>query len=193
MSRKQDKPKSRNRRPLFGAGSWLDSLWGRIRHGVKQGVKNVANPQGLAEEATAEPIDFSTPSIPYYISLADKFHLARIVLYMVLFAFLAVTLLSSRQVITYENLYYLVKDIDAANITAKSQVNHLSYPLSQATPDFAFFRGGLVIAGGDEITALSGSGKQTLSDNVSMTTPCVSAGGAIFHCIQPRREKLYGV
>ena len=189
MSRKHDKQKSGQRRPLFGEGSWLDSLWGRIR----RGVKNVANTQGLAEEdEAAEPIDFSTPSIPYYISLADKFHLARIVLYMVLFAFLAVTLLSSRQVITYENLYYLVKDIDAANITAKSQVNHLSYPLSQATPDFARFRGGLVIAGGDEITALSGSGKQTLSDNVSMTTPCVSAGGQYF-IVYSRGEKNFTV
>ena len=179
MSRKPKRQRERKpRRPLFGEDSWFERLLGSIRFrvGNMAGVKALAEHDGEPHE----PIDFSSPSIPYYLNLAEKFHLARIVLYMVLFAFLVVTLFSTRQLITYENLYYLVKDIDAAGITARSSADHLSYPMSQATPDFAPFRGGIVVAGGDEITVLSGSGKQTLSDNVSLSTPCVSAGGQYF-------------
>lgn len=191
MSR-NSKP-SKPHRPLFGDGSWWNLLWDKVKSGV--GSVKGKGERALADMDTqtqTEPIDFSTPSIPYYINLADKFHLARIVLYMVLFAFLVVTLFSSRQVITYENLYYLVKDINAAGVTAASQVDYLNYPLSQATPDFAMFRGGLVIAGGDEITVLSASGKQTLSDNVKLTRPSVSAGGQYF-IVYSRDEKNFTV
>ncbi len=180
MRQKNEKtPKQRKPRPLFtGAGSRIRRLWS----GLVSRVGNMASVKAIAETdgQPAEPIDLSAPSVPYYVNLAEKFNLARIVLYMVLFAFLAVTLISSRQLITYENLYYLVKDINAAGITAQSEANHLSYSVSTVSPSFALFRGGLVVAGGHEITVLSGSGKQTMSDNVSLSTPCVSAGGQYF-------------
>ncbi|MBQ9779949.1 MAG: hypothetical protein IJW00_10975 [Clostridia bacterium] len=127
-----------------------------------------------------EPIDFSAPSVPYYTGLAERFNLARIVLYMILFTFVVVTVLSSRHLITYENLYYLVKDVGAATLTAQSEADYLSYPISDAEADFAIYRGGLTVVGGQEITVLSGSGKQTLSENVSMSRPCVRAGEKTF-------------
>ncbi len=191
MSLKNQKPKDKKpRRRLFGRGSVTSAWWSKLvsRVGNMSSVKTLTQ----TDDTPEEPIDFSTPSIPYYTRLAEKFSLARIVLYMVLFAFVVVTLFSSRQVITYENLYYLVKDINAAHATAQSQAEYLNYPTSQASASFALFRGGLVVAGGDEITALSGAGKQTLSDNVSMTSPCVSAGGQYF-LTYSRGEKNYAI
>lgn len=144
------------------------------------------------DEVSAEPVDFSAPSVPYYANLAEKFNLARIVLYMILFAFVVVTVLSSRHLITYENLYYLVKDVSAATLTAQSEADHLSYPISGAETDFALYRGGLTVAGGQEITVLSGSGKQTLSDNVSMSYPCVRSGEQTFLAFS-RGEKDFSI
>lgn len=178
------------RRALFGKGSrfseWWNGLWSRV--GNIAGVREMVE----TEEEPSEPIDFSAPSVPYYTELSKKFNLARIVLYMVLFAFLVVTLVSSQQMITYENLYYLVKDINAESVTAQSCADHLNYPVSRATPSFAAFRGGMVVAGGEEITALSGSGKQTLSDNVALSNPCVSAGDRYFVAFS-RGEKNFSV
>lgn len=136
----------------------------------------------LPEEDTVsdEPIDFSAPSVPYYTNLAERFNLARIVLYMVLFVFVVVTVVSSRHLITYENLYYLVKDVSAATLTAQSRADYLSYPMSGTSADFALYRGGLTVVGGQEITVLSASGKQTLSENVSLSDPQVRAGERYF-------------
>lgn len=192
MSKQNEKPEKQRspRRPLFGEGSRFKEIWSGFvsRVGRVTGVTAIAEADG----APSEPIDFSAPSVPYYTTLADKFNLARIVLYMILFAFVAVTLISGRQLVTYENLYYLVKDINAAGITAQSEADHLNYPMSSTTPSFAPFRGGLVVAGGEEITVLSGSGKQTLSHNVSLSFPCVSAGGQYF-VVFGRGEKNFSV
>ncbi len=159
----------------FNKKSPLRPLWQRIRRLFK---KFTRLPE--AEAVSEEPIDFSAPSVPYYTNLSERFNLARIVLYMILLVFVVVTVISSRHLITYENLYYLVKDINAASLTAQSQADHLNYPLSGVSADFAVYRGGLTIVGDQEITVLSGSGKQTLSDNVSLSAPRVRAGEQYF-------------
>ena len=155
--------------------SLLHPLWQRIRRLFK---KFTRLPE--SEAASEEPIDFSAPSVPYYTNLSERFNLARIVLYMILLVFVVVTVVSSRHLITYENLYYLVKDINAASLTAQSQADHLNYPMSGVSADYALYRGGLTIVGDQEITVLSGSGKQTLSENVSLASPCVKAGDQYF-------------
>lgn len=132
------------------------------------------------EVLSEEPIDFSSPSIPYYENLANRMSFVRVVLYMVLLVFVVVTVISNRTLITYENLYYLAKDIEAATLTAQSEADHMSYPISSADTDFAPYRGGLVIAGGEVVTAISGSGKQTLSVNVDYATPVVRASEKYF-------------
>lgn len=127
------------------------------------------------EVLSGEPIDFSAPSIPYYENLASRLSFARIVLYMVLLVFVVVTVISNHKLITYENLYYLAKDIGAATQTAQSQADYISYPISSASADFALYRGGVVVSGSEVVTAMSGSGRQTLSVNVAYADPCVRA------------------
>jgi hypothetical protein len=154
--------------------------WRRLRRRFAVESTRMVRRISHTEEAAREPIDFSAPSIPYYKNLAERFSLARIVLYMLLFVFVVVTLISSRHLITYSNLYYLVKDINAASLTAQIEVDRLSYPASTVGSDFALYRGGLVIASGEEITALSASGKQTLSVSTSRADPRVCASDKYF-------------
>lgn len=131
--------------------------------------------QKTDDALTETPIDFSAPSIPYYENLADRLSFVRIILYMVLVVFVTVTMVSNHRLITYENLYYLAKDIGAATLTAQSMADQISYPISAADAEFALFRGGVAVAGSDVVTAMSGSGRQTLSVNVSYADPCVRA------------------
>ena len=144
------------------------------------------------EVLSSEPIDFSAPSIPYYENLASRLGFAKVVLYMVLFVFVVVTVVSNHKLITYENLYYLAKDIGAASQTAKAHADSLSYPISSGASDFALYRGGLVISGREVVTAMSASGRQTLSVNVAYADPCVRASDK--YCLSfGRGEKSFSV
>ncbi|MBR6782908.1 MAG: hypothetical protein IKM33_06930 [Clostridia bacterium] len=144
------------------------------------------------EVLKSDPIDFSAPSIPYYENLAARIGFARVVLYMALLVFVVVTMVSNHRLITYENLYYLAKDIGAASQTAKAQADSLSYPISAEGADFALYRGGLVISGSDEVTAMSASGRQTLSVNVAYADPCARASDK--YCITfGRGERSFSV
>lgn len=132
------------------------------------------------EVLTEAPIDFSAPSIPYYENLANRLSFVRVVLYMVLLVFVVVTVICNHRLITYENLYYLAKDISAATLTAQSQADQISYPVSSSEADFSLYRGGLVVAGSEVVTAASGSGRQTLSVNVAYADPCVRTSNKYF-------------
>ena len=144
------------------------------------------------EILASEHIDFSAPSIPYYENLAARLSFAKVVLYMVLLVFVVVTVISNHKLITYENLYYLAKDIGAASQTAKAHADSLSYPISSEGADFALYRGGLVISGSEVVTAMSASGRQTLSVNVAYADPCARASDK--YCLSfGRGEKSFSV
>ena len=177
--KKSRKPFSRIKRAFSGL---FDRATGYVR-GVGRQADEVLN---------SDPIDFSAPSIPYYENLAARVGFARVVLYMALLVFVVVTMVSNHRLITYENLYYLAKDIGAASQTAKAHADSLSYPISAEGADFALYRGGLVISGSDVVTAMSASGRQTLSVNVAYANPCVRASDK--YCISfGRGEKSFSV
>ena len=144
-------------------------LYGRTAERVRKFTRQTD------EVLTEEPIDFSAPSIPYYENLANRLGLVRVILYMALLVFVVVTVVCNHRLITYENLYYLAKDIGSATLTAQSQADRISYPISSGGADFSLYRGGVVIAGCEVVTAASGSGRQTLSENVAYADPCVRA------------------
>ncbi len=132
------------------------------------------------EAFSEEPIDFSSPSVPYYENLASRLSFARIVLYMALLVFVIVTVISNHRLITYDNLGLLAREIGASTRTAQSQADRLSYPISATSADFVRYRGGLVIAGSDTVTVMSSSGRKTLSVNVDYAGPEVRASDRYF-------------
>ncbi len=153
-------------------------MWDHLRDTAAASVKRFG--KQTEEVLSEEPIDYSAPSIPYYENLANRFSFTRVVLYMTLFVFVVVTVVSNHDLITYDNLYFLVKDIRASTLTAQSEADQLSYPVSSVEADFTSFRGGLVAVGSEVVTALSGSGRQTLSVNVAYAAPRVRASDRYF-------------
>lgn len=156
------------KKPLERIKAVPDRLYRQALERVKRFTKQT-------DEVLEEPIDFSAPSIPYYENLANRLSFVRVVLYMVLLVFVVVTVICNHRLITYENLYYMAKDIGAATMTAQSRADRISYPISSSAGDFALYRGGMVVAGSEVVTAVSGSGRQTLSVNVAYADPCVRA------------------
>ncbi len=160
-------------RPVGSLRRRLTRLYARLHDRAATAAKRFS--RQTEEVLSGEPIDFSAPSIPYYENLASRLSFVRVVLYMVLLVFVVVAVASNRTLITYDNLYFLVRDINASNQTAQSEVDYVNYPVSSGEADFAVYRGGLVIAGCEVVTALSGSGRQTLSVNVAYASPVVRA------------------
>ena len=173
----------------------------KIGQRLRQLFFSVKNRIYKSKSADGEPIDFSSPSIPYYSELAARFSAARMIIYIVLFLFLLTTIIFGSRLITYSNLYYLVKDIGAAATDASDAASYLAYPTSGTSQSYALYREGLIVVGEDEVTVISASGKQTLSDNVAFSNPCVSSADKYFiaygrgeksFCVYNSFVRIYG-
>lgn len=164
----------------------------KISERLRRIFTSVKNKIYKRQSTDGEPIDFSSPSIPYYSELAARFSAARLIIYILLFVFVLGSIIFGSRMITYSNLYYLVKDINAAAADASDTANYLAYPTSGASQSYALYREGLIVAGEDEVTVISASGKLTLSDNVAFTNPCVSSADKYF-IVYGRGEKAFCV
>lgn len=175
MAADRERPGTGETPPNRRGSRRMESIAGAVRNGVRRLFGKLP----LPEEGRV-PIDFSAPSVPYYEDLARRFHLAQVILYLVLFVFVVTAVLSSKESITYANLYYLVKDISAASETAEDAADRLEYPSSDTTPAFVRYRGGLVVVGSREVTVLSSSGRQTMTAQVDYGTPAADASEKYF-------------
>ena len=168
----------------------LRGLSGKLYRGAAEKIRRFTGQ--TSEVLSEEPIDFSAPSIPYYENLANRLSFVRVLLYMTLVVFIVVTVVCNHRLITYENLYYLAKDIGASTMTAQSRADRISYPISSTDADFSLYRGGMAVAGSEVVTVISGSGRQTLSVNVAYAEPCVRASEK--YCLTfGRGEKNFAV
>ena len=124
-----------------------------------------------------EEILLTAPQNDYYESISHRFGLAQVFLYMALLAFVAVSLLTNTELITYQNLYYFVKDLNATS--EKVDVLHsdaITYP-TDVSQDFAFYRQGLAVAGNTSVTVYTATGRQTISRNVQYQNPTAVGTG----------------
>ena len=125
----------------------------------------------------AEQIDLTAPQNEYYEAVSQRFGLAQVFLYLALLAFVAVSLLTNTNLITYQNLYYFVKDLNAT--TERVDVLHsdaISYP-TDVSQDFALYRQGLAVAGNTSVTVFTSTGRQTVSRNVQYQNPVAVGTG----------------
>ena len=123
------------------------------------------------------PVEISAPQNEYYEAVSERFGLLQVFLYLVLLAFVAVSFLTNTDLITYQNLYYFVKDLNATTETV--DVLHsdaVSYP-TDASQSFALYRQGLAVAGNTSVTVFTAGGRQTISKNVQYQNPVAVGTG----------------
>ncbi len=123
------------------------------------------------------PVEISSPQNDYYEAVSYRFGLVQVFLYLFLLAFVSVSLLMNTELITYHNLYYFVKDLNAA--TENVDVLHsdaVSYP-TDTTQSFTLYRQGLAVAGNTSVTVFTSTGRQTISKNVQYQNPVAVGTG----------------
>ena len=113
--------------------------------------------------------DFAAQN-PYYAAIARGYHLAQLTLFGILTGFIIISMLIRSDDITYENFFYLFKDIHAAVDSADVSFTTLVYNADE-TQDYATYRGGLAVAGESGLTVFSATGRQTMVQTLNMTTP----------------------
>ena len=107
---------------------------------------------------------------PYYAAIARGYHLVQLALFGLLAVFVIFSMLIWSEDITYENFFYLFKDIHAAVDSNDVSFQTLVYNADE-TQDFATYKGGLAVAGESGLTVFSATGRQTLIQALNMTSP----------------------
>ncbi len=139
-------------------------------------MKKPRNPLRLWKERI-KVLDEETQN-PYYETISRHLGSAQVLLYLSLFAFVLIALISNSKLITYQNFYHFFQDLNASVLSAEvfSQES-LTYPTADQQ-SFALYRRGLAVAGNHSITLFSPSGRQTLSKNLdSYRNPVMEGTG----------------
>ena len=130
--------------------------------------------QSASDKPNAEKIhlsgeDFAAQN-PYYAMVARGYQLAQMTFFGLLCAFIILSMLIRADDITYENFFYLFKDIHAAVDSEDISFQTLVYNADE-TQDFATYRGGLAVVGESGLTVFSATGRQTLIQPLNMSDP----------------------
>lgn len=124
-----------------------------------------------------ERIAVEAPTNPYYEAISDRFGIAQVILFLTLLAFVAVSLLANTGLITYQNLYYFVKDLNAsAESVDVLHTDSLSYAADHSQ-SFTLYRRGLAVAGGTSVTVFTASGRQTVGESIFYQKPTAVGSG----------------
>ena len=119
----------------------------------------------------------SLPQNEYYESVSERFGIAQVVLYLSLLAFVVLSFLKNTNLITYENLYHFVKDLNAsAERVDVWNTDSVSYPTDEVQ-SFTLYRQGLAVAGNNSVTVFTATGRQTVSQTISYHHPVAVGTG----------------
>lgn len=120
--------------------------------------------------------DFSAAGDVYYAHVSASYKIAQRTLLVILVVFILFSVFINRHEITYDNFFYLMKDFSSAAGNEQNHYETLSYE-SDSRQKFALYRGGLVTVSPSRISAFTATGRRTLNDTSSFSSPYVVTSG----------------
>ena len=122
---------------------------------------------------------YTDASSPEEAKLSFGFGVARVCAVSVLCLFLAVTLLFGGGIISYENVYYMFKDIGYISSFTESRPDSLNYSRPVNNQDFSSFKNGLAVAGDNEIKFFTSTGRMTLTSGSDFSNPKITCSDSL--------------
>lgn len=116
----------------------------------------------------------SETDAPVENKVSFVFYMARIVAIILLCLLLLFSLLFGGRIISYENVYYMFKDIEYINSFSENAPSTLSYSKPLTNQDFASFKNGLAIVGDSEFKFFTSSGRATMSKGSEYSNPKIA-------------------
>ena len=111
----------------------------------------------------------------YYETASARFGIAQVVIFLALLAFVILSLLNNRELVTYENFYYFFKDLNAVNLDLYD-ADTVAYPTDEIQ-SFTLYRKGLAVGGNNSVSVFTQSGRQLISASVSYRNPVALGSG----------------
>lgn len=141
----------------------------------------------------AEPVHLQGPRNEYYDGVSNIYHLLFIILLTALLVFVCVAMMCNIDLFTYENFYYLAKDISAASDLLTGSGNVINYEISARNQTFALYRGGLAVGGDSGLQLFTATGRETLNTSPDYTEPvlCGSERYLLMYDIGEKRYSVY--
>lgn len=102
--------------------------------------------------------------------VAFLYTLFAIVFILITLLYVGMTLLTDTELISYENLYYMMNDFNITAISIGKDYSSLSYDNGEGQT-FGSYRGGVVVLNSDTLTVFSSKGKRTLYKRNDFTDP----------------------
>lgn len=142
--------------------------------------------------AVKEQIDLQNPRNGYYDSISNIYHSLFLIFLAALLVFVCVSMLCNLELFTYENFYYLAKDISAASDLLSGSGNVINYETSVRNQAFALYRGGLAVGGDSGLQLFTATGRETLNTSPDYVQP-VLHGSDRYLLVYDIGEKRYSV
>lgn len=128
----------------------------------------------------------------YYENVSAGLGIVQVVLYLSLFAFVVLSILSNTNLITYQNFYHFFQDLNAS----AERVDIFTHDsVSYATDEqqsFTLYRKGLAVAGNTGVTIFSATGRQLVSHVIQYNDP-VAVGSGKYLLVYERGGKQYSL
>lgn len=139
-----------------------------------------------------EEIRFENPKNPYFDHISNVYHSAFLIALAALLVFSAVAMLTHIDLLTYENLYYLAKDISTASNLLSGTEGIINYETAQRNRTFTLYRGGLAVAGDSGLQLFTATGRETLNASPEYVFPIMKTSDS-FLLVYDVGEKSYSL
>ncbi|MBQ7379174.1 MAG: hypothetical protein IJW70_05785 [Clostridia bacterium] len=152
---------------------------------VRKGVQNLHN--------GGEQVKLQTPRNAYYDSVSNVYHSLFLIFLAALLVFVCVAMLCNLELFTYENFYYLAKDINAASDMLAGSGNVINYETSVRNQTFTLYRKGLAVAGDSGLQLFTATGRETLNTSPDYIEPVLKGSGKylLMYDIGEKRYSVY--
>ena len=145
-----------------------------------------------AKNAVAPAAKLTKERNEYYENVSAGLGIVQVVLYLSLFAFVVLSILSNTNLITYQNFYHFFQDLNAS----AERVDIFTHDsVSYATDEqqsFTLYRKGLAVAGNTGVTIFSATGRQLVSHVIQYNDP-VAVGSGKYLLVYERGGKQYSL
>lgn len=133
-------------------------------------------PAPAKKEKKRVKIDYKDMEVSeYYLAASKRYRFAKFLSFALLVAFLAVNLLFFRSNITYNNLMYLLRDLDTGGAEITSDFASVTYN-EESGAVFDIFKGRLAYASQEGFRIYNSTGARELDEARYMQNPAVVSG-----------------
>ncbi len=112
-------------------------------------------------------VDLTGMTNTYYEGVSKRYNLLALVALVLALAVVLIGFVVNKSMFTYQNLFYMFKDIELAGRQGQRSDKTLIYPDGEEK-QFALYKNGLAVGGNNFLCLFTPSGKQSMTDNFAM-------------------------